>query len=71
MRNEAKQIYDMIASGIPLSEIQANKKTKAKMHRIYLYRKLMEKLIEDISLGRYTLSTPMIEKLLNDKKGGR
>jgi len=71
MRTEAKRIYDQISQGIPLSEIHANKKTKAKMHRIYLYRQLIGKLIEDISLGRYTLSTPTIEKLLNDKKGGR
>lgn len=71
MRSEAKEIYAMLLAGKSLSEIEANHKTKSKVNRIFLYRKLIDSLLDDIQTGKYTFSTYDLQNMLKRKKDGR
>src|SRR3990172_1850394 len=54
MRSEAKKIYEELQAGKTISKIDGNQKTKARVHKIFLYRKLVDALIDDMQKGNYT-----------------
>lgn len=71
MRDEAKKIYEQLTAGKSIGQIPGNNKTKGRVHKIFHYRKLMDRLIDDMANGNYTLSIYDIQKLLKQKNDGR
>ncbi len=71
MRDEAKKIYKELEAGKSVGQIKANPKTKAKVNKMFLYRQLIDSLIEDIQIGHYTFSTYDIQNMLKRKNKDR
>lgn len=70
MRREARNILDQFVLGLPYDQVVGNKKTKSKMHRLFLYGELIRMLIDEVQLSEYTLSIPTLRKLLKEKNEG-
>ena len=68
MRKEAIEIYRQLEDGKPLADIKANQKTKSRVNRMFLYRKVIDALQDDMMSGKYTFSIYDLQKLLNKKK---
>ena len=70
MRSQAKKIYLELEKGKQISKIKGNPKTKARVNKMFLYRKLMDRILKDIIENNYTLSTYDIQNMLKPKKKG-
>lgn len=71
MRNESRKIYLELRAGKTIGEIVGNQKTKARVHKMFMYRKLIDALIDDVESGNYTFSTYELQNLLKRKNNSR
>lgn len=71
MRKEAIRVYNELAAGKTVGEIDANPKTKSAVNKKYLYEKLISIMVSDIIKNKYTFSTSDLAKLINKKNQGR
>ena len=68
MRLEARKIYSELIEGKALEKIKGTRHTKNRIYRKYLYGLLVQKLINDMILGKYTLSSRFLKIALFEKK---
>lgn len=64
MRKEAQQILQQLNEGKSISQIEGNAKTKSRIHRIFLYRKAINQLLDDMIEGEYRLSVYELQKII-------
>lgn len=55
MRKEAIKMMDQIEAGKPLDSIKGNRKTRAKMHKLYMYRQIVYMMLTEMQKGRYNM----------------
>ncbi len=56
MRKEAEEILRQVEAGKPIKSIRGNAGTRQKVHKMWLYRQIIDMLLSDIQSGKYRLN---------------